>query len=102
MCSSDLVVGRTMVVQGKPHTIIGVTPPEFFGMKVGEAADFYLPVSPARAPAGSNAPSLDWVEVIGRLKPGVRASHHMRDKGCGVRWIIENRRSEFLQIGCKR
>jgi predicted permease len=65
------VVGRTMVVQGKPHTIIGITPPEFFGMRVGEAADFYLPVPPGRAPAGSHAPSLDWVEIIGRLKPGV-------------------------------
>src|ERR1700682_586142 len=35
-------LGKTMVVQGSPHTIIGITPPEFFGMRVGEAADFYL------------------------------------------------------------
>jgi predicted permease len=65
------VVGKTLVVQGTPHTIIGTTAPEFFGMRVGESTDFYLPVSPGRAPAGTTAPSLDWVEVIGRLKPGV-------------------------------
>ncbi len=65
------VLGKTMLVQGTPHTIIGITTPEFFGMRVGENADFYLPVPSGRTPAGSNAPSLDWVEVIGRLKPGV-------------------------------
>jgi predicted permease len=67
------VLGRNIQIQGKPYTIIGITPPEFFGMRVGEAADVYLPFSPGRAPAGSNAPSLDWVMLIGRLAPGTSA-----------------------------
>ncbi|HEY6307395.1 MAG TPA: ABC transporter permease [Candidatus Angelobacter sp.] len=64
-------VGKTLVVQGRAQTIIGITPPEFFGMRVGEAADFYLPSSTGRKLVNSNTQDLDWVQVIGRLKPGV-------------------------------
>jgi predicted permease len=64
-------LGKTILVQGEPHTIIGIAPPEFFGMRVGEDADFYLPARPGRAPNGSMAPVLDWTLIIGRLNPGV-------------------------------
>jgi predicted permease len=67
-------LGKTIVVQGKPAIIIGITPPEFFGMKVGEAADFYLPLAPGKALSPSKSPSLDWVLAIGRLKPGVSSA----------------------------
>jgi predicted permease len=33
------VLGRAMTIDGVPHTIIGVTPPEFFGLQVGRRAD---------------------------------------------------------------
>jgi predicted permease len=33
------VLGRTMTIDEVPHTIIGVTPPEFFGLQVGRRAD---------------------------------------------------------------
>ncbi len=65
------VLGKTMVVQGRALTVIGITPPEFFGTKVGEAADLYLPLAPGKPLNASNGPSLNWVMVIGRLKPGV-------------------------------
>lgn len=69
------VVGKILVVQGKALNIIGITPPEFFGMKVGEAADFYLPMMPGKELSSTaSSPSLDWVIVIGRLKPGIAAA----------------------------
>jgi predicted permease len=65
-------LGKTMVVQGKGLTVIGVTPPDFFGMKVGEAADFYVPLAPNQAlNPSTQGPSLNWVLAIGRLQPGV-------------------------------
>jgi predicted permease len=67
-------LGKTIVVQGTPRIIIGITPPDFFGVRVGEAADFYLPSSPGKAMGDSDAPALDWVTVIGRLKPGVSST----------------------------
>jgi predicted permease len=64
-------VGKAMQVQGKPVTIIGIAPPEFFGMKVGEEADFYMPSPARRQQNGSSGPALDWFLMVGRLKPGV-------------------------------
>jgi predicted permease len=55
-------VGKIITIGNLPYTIVGVTPPEFFGMFVGKSPDFYLPVG---------NPPKDWVAVFGRLKPGV-------------------------------
>jgi predicted permease len=65
------VLGKNIVVQGKALTVIGITPQNFFGMKVGEAADFYLPLAPNQALNPAKGPSLDWVLAIGRLRQGV-------------------------------
>ena len=37
------IVGKTIVVNGHPFTIIGVTPPDFFGVTVGEAPALWAP-----------------------------------------------------------
>src|SRR5437667_447349 len=39
------IIGRTLTIQSTVYTIIGVTPPEFFGTTVGESADLYIPLS---------------------------------------------------------
>jgi predicted permease len=67
-------LGKTIIVKGTPHTVVGITPPEFFGMRVGEAADLYLPASPERALDHPNGLTLDWVTLIGRLKPGMSST----------------------------
>src|SRR5215510_10538967 len=41
--SDPAIVGKGISVNGHPFTIIGVTPPEFFGAIVGEAPDFWAP-----------------------------------------------------------
>src|SRR5499426_67054 len=38
------IVGRTISLNGHPFTVIGVTPPEFFGAIVGEAPDLWAPM----------------------------------------------------------
>jgi predicted permease len=38
------VIGERLVVDGAPVTIVGVTPPEFFGVDVGRAFDVALPL----------------------------------------------------------
>ena len=37
------VVGQSVVLNGAPFTITGVTPPEFFGVILGNAPDIFLP-----------------------------------------------------------
>ncbi len=38
------IVGKSVAVNGHPFTIIGVTPPDFFGVTVGESPDIWTPV----------------------------------------------------------
>ena len=54
------ILGRRIVVQDKPATIVGVTPREFFGVVVGSRTDVWLPRS---AEMG--------LSLFGRLRPGV-------------------------------
>ena len=39
-----VIVGKTIALNGHQFTIIGVTPPEFFGASVGEAPDLWAPM----------------------------------------------------------
>src|SRR5262245_49277157 len=41
--SDPAIVGKSISLNGHPFTIIGVTPPEFFGAIVGEAPDLWAP-----------------------------------------------------------
>src|SRR6478609_9077885 len=42
---SGTVVGTPLIIERVPFTIIGVTPPSFFGTEVGRAADIMLPLN---------------------------------------------------------
>jgi predicted permease len=67
------VLGRTLDISGLPYTIVGVAPKGFTGAEL-ERRDAWIPMS-----AGSSQPRPDWpttwnawwLDVIGRLKPGV-------------------------------
>jgi hypothetical protein len=37
-------IGRTLTVESVPFTIIGVTPPEFFGTEVGRTFEVAIPI----------------------------------------------------------
>jgi len=71
------VVGRVLNVNGILLTVVGVTPPEFFGESVeSPLADFWLPVTlrPQLMPNRGSVlidPYVNWLNLLGRLKPGV-------------------------------
>jgi predicted permease len=67
------VVGKTFTAQDTLFTIIGVAPPEFFGESVGESPDLWMPLTMApRAPSWLwKGHSVTWLQIMGRLKPGV-------------------------------
>ena len=69
------VVGSTFVVEGYPFTVIGVTPPGFFGETLrGDPPDLWIPVRQEPLIAGNGSllrqPVSAWLRVIGRLRPG--------------------------------
>jgi predicted permease len=71
------LVGRVLDANGILVTVVGVTPPEFFGESVeSPLADFWLPVTlqpqlmPQRGSLLKNS-YVNWLNLVGRLKPGV-------------------------------
>ena len=67
------VVGHTIALDRVPFTIIGVTPPEFFGPEVGRTFDVAIPLNTVALVSG-DAGMLDsrsswWLQVMIRLAP---------------------------------
>src|SRR5579875_590076 len=70
------VVGRNFTVQGVPVTIIGITPPAFFGETLrANPPDFWIPLAQEPAMRGANSllsqPDEHWLYILGRLGPKV-------------------------------
>lgn len=70
-------IGQSILVDNVPFTVIGVAPPEFFGVDPAAAPDLYLPlhtnllVDNARAARMYRDENFYWIEMMGRLRPGV-------------------------------
>ena len=72
---SGTIVGTKVIVQRVPFTIIGVTPPSFFGAEIGRAADVMLPLNTEPLIRGKDSrigPERGFygLTVLLRLKPG--------------------------------
>jgi putative ABC transport system permease protein len=68
-------VGRTLALNTVPLTIVGVTPPSFFGPTVGSSFDVAVPIGLVDRIQPNDRSWLDarstwWLEILGRLKPG--------------------------------
>jgi putative ABC transport system permease protein len=68
------VIGKPLMVERVTYTIIGVTPPEFFGTEVGRKFDVAIPIGSEPLIRGKES-SLDrrsnwWLSIMLRLKPG--------------------------------
>jgi predicted permease len=85
---SDSAIGSTLTIFGKPIEVIGVTPPEFFGLEIGKQFDVALPICSAATWGNSlDQRNVWWLTVMGRLKPGwtlARASEHLRAMSAGA------------------
>jgi predicted permease len=73
--SDPAMIGSSIIVEGHPFTIIGITPPGFFGETLrGNPPDIWLPMQQEPIMQGENSllkkPSSAWLRVIGRLRPG--------------------------------
>jgi predicted permease len=66
------VIGQTMLLNGKTRTVIGVMPPRF----MWRGADVYLPLDFRR---GVVQEGVQFVHVLGRLKPGVTSAQAEAD-----------------------
>jgi predicted permease len=74
------VLSRRIQIRGTSYAVIGVTPPQFDGETVGISPDIWVPLSmqseiyPGRdylSPEPNPFHKIEWLQGIGRLKPGV-------------------------------
>ena len=69
---SVAVIGRTQTIDRVPFTIVGVTPPEFFGTDVGSMSDVILPIGTEPLIRGRDSAldraSTSWLLIMARLK----------------------------------
>ena len=73
---SPAVVGKQILLEDQPFTIVGVTQKAFPGLSEGTVTDITVPITAfGIAQAGSPFPitsgHLLWLSIIGRLKPGI-------------------------------
>jgi predicted permease len=69
------VIGQTITIDNRPHEVVGVLEPDFYGLMPGDATDIYTPM--AHAPAGeiSIHDNRSWrISLLTRRAPGTSAA----------------------------
>jgi predicted permease len=73
--SDPSIVGKSIIINGTNFTVVGITPKEFFGVRVRRPPDFWLPLSfhPQIELRDSFLTDKEayWLTLMARLKPGV-------------------------------
>ena len=65
------VIGSVFNLNDKPFTVVGITPPGFFGDTLRNTPpDFFLPL--ATEGDDVNKPETHWLDLIGRVRPGAK------------------------------
>ena len=85
-------IGGTIRLDGHPFTVVGVAPPGFFGVSVGNRFDVAIPIAAQMIIRGKDH-WLDqrngwWLRVFGRIKPGLtpeQAEAGLRALAPGIR-----------------
>jgi predicted permease len=74
--SEAAVIGSTVNLDDRPFTVVGITPPGFFGDTLRNTPpDFFLPLIAEQSIDGDlNSPSTAFLDLIGRVQPGAQAS----------------------------
>jgi predicted permease len=75
------IVGKRIVVEDVPVTVVGVTPPEFFGLQVGVRADIWMPMAVESGP----------LQLIARLRPGISIEQARAEMAVLFRFTLEER-----------
>jgi predicted permease len=84
------VIGRSVVINGAPHEIVGVMPDDFRGLSI-TSPDYWAPLAQLRDdPARRADEGIASVEVIGRLKPATS-----REAATAALGLWASRRPEF-------
>ena len=102
--SDPNIVGKKLRLNNRPYDVIGVAPKFFKGSKFALSMDFWVPLAMVEELRGVtgwlNSRDSHWMNVIGRLKPGVslaQASSEMNAVSSRLNQIYPNDRASATQ-----
>jgi predicted permease len=71
------IVNRTVLLNKHPYVVVGIAPPQFYGINISLRSDLFVPMSMKADVVADTHPLSDrldhWANLIGRMKPGVNA-----------------------------
>jgi predicted permease len=87
------VIGRTIQINDHPYTIIGVAPPIFQGTQTSLRSELWIPLVMVQQIVSSrdrlHERSDTWVNVLGRLKPGVTAGQAQTEMNIRMKELVD-------------
>lgn len=93
--SDPQIVGKNILLNDTAFTIVGVMPPQFFGTRVRRSPDFWLPLvfQPQIELRTSylDDKNVYWLNMIGRLKPGVHIEQAQAAANIQLRQFLTER-----------
>jgi predicted permease len=101
--SDPRIIGSNFVLDGQPFTIVGITPPGFYGETLqSDPPEIFIPLQQEPLLQGKNSllkQKNSWLRIIGRLRPGASPD------GLGARfttitreWLVTDLGAEFPQF----
>ncbi len=94
------IVNQSVLMNGRPFTVIGVSPPGFHSVVMGDTPDLFAPMTmKAEAMPGSDALEnrrSAWLTIVGKLKPGL--TRQQAEAGISPLWY-SIRAEELKQRG---
>jgi len=97
------VVGATFILDGHPFTVIGITPPGFFGETLrSDPPELFIPLNQEPILMGTNTllkQPTSWLRIIGRLRPGASIdSLGARFTTITTQWLVNDLGALFPQV----
>ncbi|HSY89791.1 MAG TPA: ABC transporter permease, partial [Candidatus Binatus sp.] len=98
--SDPSIVNQSILVNGRPFTVLGVAPPGFHSVVMGDTPDLFVPMT-MKAEVRPGFKDLEdrksrWLNIIGKLKPGL--SREQAEAGINPLWY-SIRADELKQRG---
>jgi len=98
--SDPAIVNQSILINGRPFTVLGVAPPGFHSVVMGDTPDLFVPMTMKAEIKPDVSDLLDrtsrWLNIVGKLKPGV--TRERAEAGINPLWY-SIREEELKQRG---
>ncbi len=98
--SDPAVVNQSILINGRPFTVLGVAPPGFHSVVMGDTPDLFVPMTMKAEIRPGITDLLDrksrWLNIVGKLKPGL--TREQAEAGINPLWY-SIRAEELKQRG---